>query len=227
MRPVVQALFVDLDRGSAALADTRRRPLGADCLAHVPTVFVHVSGLIAFYDAAVHSLRHTCASLLIAQSVDRERSWRRSVTRASPSQWTSTRTSCRKSSARPPTHGHRAALVRVVVNRLVGASTSACAARIVVMGCGGQAEQRGPGNDRLAGAGEHDQDEHQGGQEAAEHRDGDHQRDREPAASVLHAGACGGGSSAWWPVAVALVVVMTVAFRRRGVRPEVALRAGA
>ena len=49
---------------------------------------------------------------------------------------------------------------------------------------GGQADQAGAGDDRLGGAGEHDQDENEGGHQPAEHGGGDHDGERDAAATA-------------------------------------------
>ena len=55
---------------------------------------------------------------------------------------------------------------------------------------GGQADQAGAGDDGLGGAGEHDQDEKEGVDQAAEHGAGDHDGERDPAAGGRR-GVCG------------------------------------
>lgn len=51
----------------------------------------------------LHDLRHTCASLLLAQNVHPRVVWRSSATPASPSLWTPTPTSYPNCNAKPPT----------------------------------------------------------------------------------------------------------------------------
>ena len=80
---------------------------------------------------------------------------------------------------------------------------------------GGQADEARAGDDGLGGAGEHDQDEKEGGDQAAEHGAGDHQGERDPPPG----GRRGvGGDVAAAAVGRGVVVVMSVSLPGRWCR---------